>query len=311
MQAIESVRSQTYQKIEIIVVDDGSTDSTPEVVKRLGSEVKLLRQGNRGPSSARNAGVKASRGQIVAFLDSDDIWMPRKIQSQVEFLEAFEERLICCVCNARVVNPVDGERTSFESTGIGMERGFCVWSNPTEVLLTRFLLFNQVVALPREAFNEAVGFRESLSLMEDYDLALRLSIKGPWGLIGDELVIKDNGTDGIGVQAMKNSNAMAKARLRALEFFWKEHANRSTSASLRKTARFSLLIAKCEARVTRAQAAGFASGGIYSGMWRRFFQFFHAAVRRLPGYPQPDIEMVNILGKEQFIFNAGRATGGG
>ena len=85
-EAIESVLAQEYRRLEIIVVDDGSTDSSAAIAGARG--VRCLRQPNRGVAAARNAGLAAARGTLIAFLDQDDVWLPHKLEVQVEFLAA-------------------------------------------------------------------------------------------------------------------------------------------------------------------------------------------------------------------------------
>src|SRR5262249_48156267 len=86
-EAIASVLAQTYPHLELIVVDDGSHDATPEVVQAFGPALTYIRQARAGVSAARNRGVAASRGALVAFLDSDDLWLPGKIAAQVALLQ--------------------------------------------------------------------------------------------------------------------------------------------------------------------------------------------------------------------------------
>ena len=83
--AIESALAQTHARVEVIVVDDGSTDATPEVVARY--PVQCIRQPNGGQGAAKNSGVAAARGDLIAFLDGDDLWFPSKLSRQVELLE--------------------------------------------------------------------------------------------------------------------------------------------------------------------------------------------------------------------------------
>src|SRR5687767_13189801 len=85
--AIDSVLGQTYGNIEVIVVDDGSTDETLERLHSYGDRIRVLTQANAGPSVARNRGIAVATGGIVAFLDSDDYWLPTKVARQVVLLE--------------------------------------------------------------------------------------------------------------------------------------------------------------------------------------------------------------------------------
>ena len=86
-EAVASVQSQTPGPLEIIVVDDGSTDGTAEVARQLGFGVQYYHQPNRGPSSARNLGIKRSRGDLLAFLDADDLWPADRLRLQLARLE--------------------------------------------------------------------------------------------------------------------------------------------------------------------------------------------------------------------------------
>jgi glycosyltransferase involved in cell wall biosynthesis len=187
--AVNSVLAQTWKEIEVIVVDDGSTDETNEVLKRYGDKLRVIRQQNGGASAARNTGIKAATGEIISFLDSDDAWLPPKTERQANLLQRTESSgVVCCVCNARMLFS-SGAVTSFQVAGLHPEQAEGVWSNPAHILVDRFLLFNQVAAIRREALDHSGYFREDLRIMEDYDLALRLSLMGPWAFIADPLVV--------------------------------------------------------------------------------------------------------------------------
>lgn len=84
--AVETVLAQSYRPLEIIIVDDGSTDDTVERVARYADQVVLLRQSNRGPGAARNLGVSRATGQIIAFLDADDLWPAERLKNMVELM---------------------------------------------------------------------------------------------------------------------------------------------------------------------------------------------------------------------------------
>lgn len=187
--AVDSVLAQTHGPIELIVVDDGSTDHTADVLADYGDKIRLIRQENQGPSAARNTGIKAATGDIISFLDSDDSWFPDKTARQVRLMErAASLGVGCCVCNATMIHADGRSVTSFAVADLHPVPPEGVWHNPTNILLSRFLFFNQVVAVRREVLQKAGLFRTGLRIMEDYDLALRLSLTGPWGYIADPLV---------------------------------------------------------------------------------------------------------------------------
>jgi glycosyltransferase involved in cell wall biosynthesis len=189
--SVDSVLQQTWKPVEVVVVDDGSTDQTTDVLARYGNQIRVIRQKNQGPGAARNAGIQAARGEIISFLDSDDTWLPNKTERQAKLLQVTESRgVVCCVCDARMEFQ-SGTRRSFAAASLHPRHAEGIWSNPSEILMNRFLLFNQVVAVRREALDQVGYFRTNLphGSNEDYDLALRLSLVGPWAFIADPLVV--------------------------------------------------------------------------------------------------------------------------
>src|SRR5687768_199170 len=91
VQAVEGVLAQTRQAEEVIVVDDGSTDDTAERLQQFGERIRVVRQANGGVATARNAGLRASSGDLVAFLDADDAWHPQKLERQIALLQQHPE----------------------------------------------------------------------------------------------------------------------------------------------------------------------------------------------------------------------------
>jgi glycosyltransferase involved in cell wall biosynthesis len=186
--AVDSVLNQTYTNIEVLIIDDGSTDNTHEVLRLYGDKIRWWSQKNAGPSRARNSGINEAKGEYVAFLDSDDAWAPKKLEKQMGLLSRCSADVVCCLCDTLFTGQKYSGKTAFEIAKIFPSHAEALWINATEVLLTRFVLFNQAVIIRRDVLNSHCVFDEGLLLMEDYDLALRLSRIGPWAIIREALV---------------------------------------------------------------------------------------------------------------------------
>ncbi|MCS7149513.1 MAG: glycosyltransferase [Caldimicrobium sp.] len=183
--AIESVVKQTYRSLELIVVDDGSKDETPRIITKYPVRyVKLPR--NFGPSFARNRGILKSKAKFLAFLDSDDHFLPYKIEKQLRFLDKnpwcklVQTEEIWFKGNRRL-NP---KKHHAKAKGYFLHRAvkLCVVSIST-------------VLMDREVFNKVGYFDETFPLCEDYEFWLRVALHYPMGLIEEALVIKDGGRD--------------------------------------------------------------------------------------------------------------------
>ena len=114
--AVNSVLSQSYQDYEIIIIDDGSTDDTKNrvVVKYHDERIIYIRHDmNRGPSAARNTGIKSSKGEFIAFLDSDDEWEPDKLYHQINLFRNASSDIGCVYCGARNINMMTMAKTDF------------------------------------------------------------------------------------------------------------------------------------------------------------------------------------------------------
>ena len=183
-EAVDSVLSQHCTDFELIVVDDGSIDNTLTLLQTYKGRLKILQQENRGVSSARNLGIENSCGQYIAFLDSDDLWLPEKLSFQLEFFVLHREALICqteemWIRNGVRVNP--GKKHKKISGHI------------FEQSLALCLVSPSAVMMDRRLFEETGMFDENLPACEDYDLWLRTTLKYPVFLLDKPLVIKRGG----------------------------------------------------------------------------------------------------------------------
>jgi glycosyltransferase involved in cell wall biosynthesis len=184
-EAVASVLAQTYRDFELLVVDDGSTDGTLEALAAFGGKIRVLASPDRGGvSAARNAGIAAAQGEWLAFLDSDNLWLPEKLARQMAFMEANSRLLLSqteeiWVRRGVKVNP---PRTHKKEGGRIFLRS-----------LERCLVSPSAAVLHRRLLDEHGGFDEDLPAAEDYDLWLRLSWRYDVGLLPEPLIIKRGG----------------------------------------------------------------------------------------------------------------------
>lgn len=187
-EAVESALAQTYPRIEVIVVDDGSKDDTLERLRKYEGRISVVPQANAGPAAARNRGVVMSHGELIAFLDSDDLWLPSKIERQVSLLRRAGDTVPCCLSNI-MMKWNSGNRASFDIALLKTDAEEGLWLNVAEVLATRSVLFNQGIMIRRSVLDKIGGFDESIRYLEDIEFPLRLSLEGPWAFIKEPLVI--------------------------------------------------------------------------------------------------------------------------
>lgn len=190
MQAYESVVAQSYDNIEVIIVDDGSTDDTAHVVEGITSEsVRYIWQENSGPSQARNTGIRNTTGQYIAFLDSDDVWLPGKLRKQMACFECNENiGLVASAYNGcnemlEIIKPMVSEVTSSKKI--------------RKLLPVRNFLPTPSVIVKKECLDRVGCFDESLRFAEDWDLWIRIAQEYEILYLHEPLVNVRNSTESL------------------------------------------------------------------------------------------------------------------
>jgi len=190
---------------ELLIVDDGSSDNTKDVVGSFGKKVNYSFQKNKGVSSARNRGLNLTKGEFVAFLDSDDLWKKQKLTAQMAFMFDHPEAMICCteeiwIRKGIFVNPRNKHRK------------YSGWI--FDKVLPLCLLSLSSALFRRELFEKIGIFDEKLPVCEDYDLGIRIAQKYKMPFISEPLIVKRGGHID---QLSKKYWGMDRFRVRALE----------------------------------------------------------------------------------------------
>jgi len=170
--AVNTVLKQTYQNFEILIIDDGSTDNTENIIKEIQDQrIKYIYQENNGPAKARNNGIKHSKGEYIVFLDSDDLWHPELLEKHIKILNANSN--IGMVSNHSLYKTFDGQY---------IRKKTCQAKNNKEYL--RYILTEPDKAYPgpsttmfkRECFEKVGYFDETLDFCEDWDMCFRVAL---------------------------------------------------------------------------------------------------------------------------------------
>jgi glycosyltransferase involved in cell wall biosynthesis len=179
--AIESVLRQTFSSFEVIVVDDGSTDPTPSVVRPFLTDPRVCyhRTGHSGVAAAKNTGVRLSRAPLVAFLDADDTWMPAKLARQTALFRA--DPGLGVAYSRRWLIDEQGRRLEYEEPPLFRGRVL------DELFRTNFVCFSSAM-VRRAVLDEAGSFDEELALAVDYDLWLRVALRHRFDYVDEPLV---------------------------------------------------------------------------------------------------------------------------
>ena len=263
-ESIQSVLDQSFTDFELIVVDDGSTDNTPEVMNQFSDIHKISMKKNRGVSFARNRGMEQARGEWIAFLDSDDLWERHKLATQMKWVERHPDCHAVYtdeiwIRNGVRVNPMNKHR-KYSGDIFRYCLPLCIVS-PSSVLLRAELL------------NEVGGFDESMPVCEDYDLWLRIAIRFPFHFIEEKLIVKRGGHED---QLSRKFWGMDRWRVQALQKLLQESGVNEEQRDLV----VSMLIEKCE-----ILACGYGKRGksqdedYYRNLKTRYFSFVEESLK--------------------------------
>lgn len=185
--AIESALAQTYTDLEVIVVDDGSTDDTPTVVQPYLDRIRYIRQANKGLPGARNTGIRASQSEFIALLDADDAWLPEKLERQ---MPRFQDPAVTIVFTDLSVEYGDGStKPSFLA-----ERPLTCEGDVTDAYIQSRFLFPSAMVFRRDAMEECRLFDETMLACEDVELFTKMTLRGKVAWVNEPLMIRTEGT---------------------------------------------------------------------------------------------------------------------
>lgn len=198
--AIDSALAQTLAPLEVLVIDDGSTDDTAQALARYGERIRVLRQSNQGVAAARNTGIANARGELLAFLDSDDAWLPRKLELQAARIEADPELgLVHCGGDFEGIGTrLDGLEGTVAEEMLRLDRSVIV--SPGSSLL-----------VPKRIADEVRGFDARMGVSEDWDFCYRIARRHRIAFVAEGLVVHARHTTGLQNDITKMEHGMLLA----------------------------------------------------------------------------------------------------
>ncbi|MFQ5700789.1 MAG: glycosyltransferase family 2 protein [Acidobacteriota bacterium] len=246
-EAIESVLEQTYTDLEVLVVDDGSTDGTRRMVGerfRDAPRVRYLLMENEGQAAARNRGIRESRGELIAFLDSDDLWLPEKLTLQVDRLDRTPGAgMVFC---DRI-----GEAGKDRATTRFQQKGFKGDTSLRGILENGFPFATPSVVVRRKVLEEVGAFDDSFTVAEDWDLWIRVLAHSTATYVDKPLVVVRRRSDSISQSLVldkwtgwlrlweKNRDLLLRSGCpRRLLRRWLGHAHKKIAQTLRARGRY-------------------------------------------------------------------------
>ncbi len=227
-EAIESVRRQSYQDFEVLLVDDGSTDGTWEVIRKIAADwpkVRAIRAEHKGLAAARNRAIAEMKGKWIALLDADDIWQPEKLQRCMDFLAGHQHLRI-------VYTPMDPIRLDGQPMKGHSKPCKAGWL--TEELFYSIFVHDPAVVFHKDVVEACGGFDESLPVCVGHEFWLRVSTKFEFGLIDQPLALRRWHESSV----TRSDRARARrARAKVLERFYNQYGGRELLKEKQKARR--------------------------------------------------------------------------
>ncbi len=220
LKTLDSIFAQTFTDYEVVIIDDGSTDNTSAVLEPVKDRIRYIQQKNGGLANARNRGIQEARGEWIAFLDSDDLWLPEKLAVQMEAVKRSPE-LAVHVTNASIFREHLGDELNlFELSNFRSADG----SSPTRLeapfipAISYGLSWMQCALVRRSTFLKAGDFLSNLRIFMDFELGTRLALLGPWEVCHQQLVRILRQDDGE-VASISSHAKTPKGRLELIETY--------------------------------------------------------------------------------------------
>ncbi len=245
---INSILAQTYRRFEIVVIDDGSTDRTGQEIESIISsqnsqdggyapQIRYIYQSNKGQSAARNNGIAEAAGNWIAFLDSDDIWLPDKLAWQVRALEQYEESCGACFTDARLIDRGGLDTTAFALADKDYEGTVGIVADPVPSLAKAFGgTWVQTLIARSDLVRKIGGFDPDLHFAEDYDFLFRLALETAYCYVNQPLAVIERTNSDIDPAVPSRSWDKVEFRLRAQQYMYEKWlASAEYPADVRRT----------------------------------------------------------------------------
>ncbi len=216
VECLDSVLNQTYRDFEVIVVDDGSTDDTEKVIKPYLDRIQYIKQENQGNAAARNIGIRKAKGEIIAFDDSDDLWLPDKLERQVRYLD--EHHDVDMVCGNGIFfgdQKIEGKKVIPDKRAVPLERDGVT----LRAIFMKSSIRTPTIVARRQVIEATGGFDPDFKVCVDLDFAFRVLMKFKVAFINQPLFKLRRHTGHIG----GDSERRTLFNIKAIEKLLSEH----------------------------------------------------------------------------------------